>query len=287
QLVHVHIPMKAGLIARWLKKRYRIPYVVTEHWGIYNDVLPKRFAKRSGIFRHLTRTIFEGSACFISVSRFLAEQVHRQVVPIQAQVIPNVVNTELFFPGTVLPSRFRFIHVSNMVPLKNAEGILRAFSRTKASGVSADLVMVGPAGKALRQLADSLGLQEPELRFTGEIPYEAVAAEMRSANALVLFSEMENAPCVIAEALCCGLPVIATRVGGIPELIDDRKGLLIPSRDETALVGALAHVFEEYGSYDRGGMAQEAAAAFNFRTVGASMDAAYRSITGGSEAISP
>ena len=55
----------------------------------------------------------------------------------------------------------------------------------------------------------------------------ATPNEMQQAHSFVLNSNIENAPCVISEALCCGLPVIATRVGGVPEMVDKFNGILV------------------------------------------------------------
>ena len=54
-IVHVHIPMKAGLIALWLKRRYSIPFAVTEHWAIYNNAAPDTYPKRNFIFKYFSK----------------------------------------------------------------------------------------------------------------------------------------------------------------------------------------------------------------------------------------
>lgn len=277
-LVHVQVPMKAGILAIWLQRRYKISFLVTEHWGIYNEVAEDRFALRSKLFRHYTKQVFEKAASFISVSRFLAEGVNRLVLKKNYQVIPNVANTNLFFYMENNPVKFRFIHVSNMVPLKNAEGIVRAFAALYREDSNAELVMVGDTEPGIRNLAASMGLPGQEIQFRGEVPYEQVAKEMQHAGCLVLFSNIENSPCVIGEALCCGLPVIATDVGGIPELVDATNSLLVKAGDEQQLTAAMQKMMRDHQQYNRKEIAANAAARFSYETVGRQFDSAYDSL---------
>jgi glycosyltransferase involved in cell wall biosynthesis len=99
--------------------------------------------------------------------------------------------------------------------------------------------MVGDREPAICEFAAGIAAIPGSIEFTGEIAYEEVAKAMQQADCLLLFSHIENSPCVIGEALCCGLPVIASRVGGIPELIDEQNGILVPAADETALLNAM------------------------------------------------
>ena len=279
-LVHVQVPMKAGLQALWLKKKSGIPYLVTEHWGIYNEVVSDHYLRRSSFFRRTTKKIFSQAAGFTSVSRYLAEAVNRMVIKKDYTITRNVVDTRLFFPGYNKQPGFRFIHVSNMVPLKNAEGILSAFRLFLEKGNDAILIMIGDTDPAARQKAAGLNLPREKVQFRGEIPYEGVAAEMQEADCLVLFSDIENSPCVIGEALCCGLPVIATNTGGIPELVDKQNGILVEPRNEPALAAAMEDMLKHRGRYDREQVAREARNLFSYDTIGKQLDDLYSNLAG-------
>jgi glycosyltransferase involved in cell wall biosynthesis len=274
-LVHVQVPMKAGILAVWLKRKYRIPFIVTEHWGIYNDVEENNYASKNKVFRHYTKQVFEMASAFVSVSRFLAEGINRMVTKKNYLVIPNVADTGSFFFSDKKVSTFRFIHVSNMVPLKNAEGIIRAFAQLYQQNSVTELVMVGNRDESIAKYAASLGLPQSAIHFRGEIPYEQVAREMQQAHCLVLFSNIENSPCVIGEALCCGLPVIATNVGGIPELVDLSNSILIAPQQESELLQAMLQVREKYSQFNREAIANTAASRFSYDVVGKEIDAVY------------
>jgi glycosyltransferase involved in cell wall biosynthesis len=79
---------------------------------------------------------------------------------------------------------------------------------------------------------------------------------------------MENSPCVIGEALCCGLPVIATNVGGIPELVTPENSLLVPPQDDTALAAAFLAIYEKYKTFRHQEIADAAMSRFSMPVVG-------------------
>lgn len=283
-LIHVHIPVKAGIAAIWANRKYKIPFVVTEHWGIYNAVEVLNYNGRSIAFKHYTKKIIQKAKAFISVSKFLAEGVNRMVVKKAYQIIPNVVDTHLFYYNDKKDrstSIFRFIHVSNMVPLKNAEGILKAFHLLLQHNSRAELVLVGDTGTALKELAAETGIPEDRLSFRGEIAYELVAEEMQEAHCLVIFSYIENSPCVIGEALCCGLPIIATEVGGIPELLSAENSLLVKPGDIQGLLQAMLQMIEQQDAYGHKKIAELATNKFSYPVIGKKIDDVYLAVLKG------
>ena len=277
-LVHLHVPMKAGVLALWMKKNYKISYIVTEHCGIYNHIVEDKYASKSIAFKKYTKKIFERASKFISVSDYLAKGVNRQICKKDYVVIPNAVDTDLFYYKEKEASAFRFIHVSNMVPLKNAEGILRSFKNFIQQNINAELIMVGDIGPQIRDYAQTLSFPAGAIKFLGEIPYTQVAAEMQKADCLLLFSNIENSPCVIGEALCCGLPVITTNVGGIPELTSESNSLLIESKDEDALTQAMHEMVGGINNYNRKKIAENAISKFSYSVIGKQINTVYEEI---------
>ena len=277
-LVHLHVPMKAGVLALWMKKSYKISYIVTEHWGIYNHIVEDKYASKSVAFKKYTKKIFERASKFISVSDYLAKGINRQICKKDYVVIPNAVDTDLFYYKEKEASAFRFIHVSNMVPLKNAEGILRSFKNFIQQNINAELIMVGDIGPQIRDYAQTLSFPAGAIKFLGEIPYTQVAAEMQKADCLLLFSNIENSPCVIGESLCCGLPVITTNVGGIPELTSESNSLLIESKDEDALTQAMHEMVGGINNYNRKKIAENAISKFSYSVIGKQINTVYEEI---------
>ena len=277
-LVHVHIPYKAGLLGIWLKKRYKIPFIVSEHWGIYNKIVNDNYEKQNFFFKRIVSKTFHEANCWVSVSNYLSDGVKKMVFDGGFEIIPNTVDTGLFYFKLKDQGKFRFIHVSNMVTLKNAEGILRAFKSFCKNNSSAELVMVGDNRKDIREFAAKL-FSEGKVKFRGEIPYQQVAKEMQDSNCLILFSDIENSPCVIGEALCCGVPVIATNVGGIPELVNEENGLLVEPGDEEGLASVMEKMIEQYSSFDRKKITNAATAKFSYQKIGKEFDLLYQKET--------
>jgi glycosyltransferase involved in cell wall biosynthesis len=273
--VHVHIPWKVGLIALWIKRRYKVPFIVTEHWGIYNNVVKDNIETRPSIVKRLLKKIFSGSEIFISVSRYLAESINAIVIKKDAVIIPNVVDTSVFCFSGKENSVFRFIHVSNMVPLKNVSGILQAAKILKDSGQDFELIMIGNRSNQYVAEAKEMDLLNTHVFFKGEIKYEDVANEMKRANAFILFSDIENSPCVISEALCCGLPVIATEAGGIPELINRENGIMVQPGNISTLTEAMERMLQEYHFYLKKNFAEQARIKFNYQRIGKMFDEIY------------
>ena len=98
---------------------------------------------------------------------------------------------------------------------------------------------------------------------------------MKDSDFLVMFSRYENLPCVILEALCCGLPVISTDVGGISEIINNSNGILIESEDKTALSNALEYMLDHLTQYDRKHIADNATKKYNYKSVGQAINKIY------------
>jgi glycosyltransferase involved in cell wall biosynthesis len=280
-IVHVQVAMKAGLIALYLKWKYKIPYVLTEHWSGYYPQARDSLFKKSFLDRYLTRLILKHTARLLPVSEALGNQITQHWVRIPFKKIPNVVDTRFFFPSeTTLRTRFRFIHISSLLYPKNPEGIIRSFTELLNDGFEAELLLVGPLNPSLEALIKASGMTSGKIRSTGEISYEQVGVELRTASALILFSFYENMPCVILESLCSGVPVIATRVGGIPEVIGDENGILIGPGDERELLEAMKTMILQHDRFNLQKISRQATEQFSYDTVGKKILRVYDEVLG-------
>ena len=246
-LVHVHVLLRTGLFAWLLRALHGIPYVVTEHWTLY---LPPRAAGISGLRRTLTRAVVRRAAALHTVSHNLREALAALgAANGRTVVIPNVVDTELFYPAGGAPGPVEpvLLHVAAFnEAAKNLCGLLRAVARLRLQvhGLRLRIGGYGPDEAQVRAQAAELGLvADGTVTFLGKLTHDEVAAEMRLAACFVLFSNVENLPCVLIEAQASGLPAVATQVGGVAELLTDSAfGQLVPAGDEAALMEALQTV---------------------------------------------
>ena len=275
-LVHVHVPVKAGIIGLWLKRKLGIKLIVSEHWGIYNNHALDKYITRSWWFKRLVKKVLTNADTFITVSNNLGESINKMVVAKPFKVINNVVNTHLFYHTPFeISSTFWFIHVSMMNHPKNPKGIIDAFARVVKENKNCRLRMVGNANKQLIAYASSLGLNN-YIEFTGMLPKEEVANLMRQSHAFILFSNYENMPCVIAESLCCGVPVIATNVGGIPEVIDSSNGILVEPENTEGLAIKMRFMLDNSLQYDKRNIATVATNKYCYEIIGKQLLAIYQ-----------
>ncbi|HTL10021.1 MAG TPA: glycosyltransferase [Chitinophagaceae bacterium] len=273
--IHVHVPMKAGVLALWCKRKYGIPFIVTEHWCAYNLLNPDNFFKKGLLFRRLSKKVFESAAMVTTVCESNRKELLSLFSIRQSMVINNVINEQLFYPQASKGNPcFTFVHVSTLHPQKNIGGLLNGLHLLKAVRADWRCIIVGPYQPYMQQLAGELGLDN-QVIWTGELPYEQVATVVRGADCLVMFSKYENSPCTIIEALAAGLPVVSSNVGGIPELIDEANGLLVNSGDVMSLARAMGDMMQLTNQYDNDAIARAAAARFSYKTIGAKLSALY------------
>ncbi len=277
-MVHVHVAMKAGLFASRLKKKYGIPYVVTEHWSGYFRESKPNIYEMGWVYRRLTNKVLKNASLLLPVTENLAETITGNFVKLSYKVVPNVVDTRLFFYEPSQPEIFTFIHPSYMNYQKNPEGILEGCLILKKKGCRFRLYMIGARPAALISLAKEYGLLDEYVFFEKEIPYSTVARRMQQASALLLFSRYENLPCIILEALCCGLPVVSSRVGGVAEVIDSSNGLLVDKNSAEQLANAMEEMINNYRNYNRASIAGKASSKFSYNSVGEMISEVYHQL---------
>lgn len=266
-MVHVHVPMKAGILALWLKKKFGIPYIVSEHSSLYLPEAKDSFATRSYFFRHHTRNIFQQAVAVSNVSAAIGKVLQQMFGVKDVRIIPNVVDTDYFnYQPKPQQKVFRWLHVSTMLPLKQVDKIIEAFKLIAETRDDWELVLTGPVHKEYEKLVHQSGLQQ-KISFTGEMAYEAVAFQMQQADAFIMFSRHENFPCVIIEALCCGLPVVTSNVGGIAEAVNASNGVLVEAGNMVQLQEAIFSVMNNPTRFDKEKIARTASSAYCYTTI--------------------
>lgn len=139
-------------------------------------------------------------------------------------------------------SSLRLIAVGRLSPEKGQTGLLDALAMVRARGIAATLMLVGdgPEEASLREHARRIGM-EAHVNFVGRLDERATLSAIAAADILVLPSFMEGLPVVLMEAMALRVPVVATRVAGIPELVrQGESGLLFDPADWQGLADALA-----------------------------------------------
>jgi len=234
-LIHGHYAYPIGLAAVHLARRFGIPSVITLHGSDVNEE-PTR-SRMGG--RHFLRAVTSADHV-ICVSRALGERT-RQLAGISPEYMPLGINLRRFpcplsreqarsaleLPqGRPVVLYIGFLHSSKGVPVAQ-----EALAHPSLAGVTGVFVGDGPSGPALAA--------QDNCRWQKGVPNHLIPQYLAAADVLILPSFAEGLPTVLVEAGACGTPVIASDVGGIPELLRDDRGLLIPPGSAEALRAAI------------------------------------------------
>jgi len=226
-IVHLHELYPFGLFTFFIRK----PLIITEHWTGYHE---PQIKKTSFIQLFLSRLVTQRANFVSPVSLDLKKSMINAGLKGNYECVPNVVNTDLFFPQKNRKNKtFTILHVSNMFDShKNVSGILGAFSKLD---FDFKLQLLGKSSLKYKSLAKKLNIDD-KVDFIEHVPHKKVVNYMQNADVFVLFSNYENLPCVILESFACGTPVISTDVGGVSEFFPKEYGTLIPKGDQDRLI---------------------------------------------------
>jgi len=234
ELIHAHYAVPhaaAALLARAALGPQAPPLVLTLHGS---DV-PEHATE--GHMLLLRRLVREARAVTVPSAALAARAGARLFPELRASVIPNFVDTERFSPGPARTSGRVLFHASNFRPVKRPVDLVRIFARVR-SQIPATLVLAGdgPERPRVEEEARRLGVAE-HVRFAGTPP--DLLPLLRSADLFLLPSASESFGLAALEALACGVPVVGSRVGGLPEVVGEAGALFEAGAVEGMALAAL------------------------------------------------
>jgi N-acetyl-alpha-D-glucosaminyl L-malate synthase BshA len=260
-LLHVHYAIPhaiSALLARQMcaAQGRHLPFITTLHGtdvtlvGMDRSYLP------------ITRFGIEQSDGVTAISQYLRDKTLTDFSisrPIEA--IPNFVNCDVYVPmdeakraagrsAWAAPGEKVLFHLSNFRPVKRVTDCVQIFARV-AKEIAAHLVLVGdgPDRSQAEMLAATLGIQE-RVHFLGK--QDSVTELLPLADLMLMPSELESFGLAALEAMACRVPAIATRVGGVPELIEDGvTGCLLPVGDVDAMAQAAIRLLRDDAKLER------------------------------------
>lgn len=214
---------------------------------------------RDAISKRLTRTVVQHADRLLVVSADLGRLAVSQygARPERVQVIPNGCDAATFHIRDRAAARTVLdvdqeaeivLYVGRLVPEKGLRELLAAHERLATGRPLLELVLVGTGPMQDELHAHAAGHPGLQIRMTGALEPALVAQWMTAADLVTLPSYSEGHPNVLVEALACGRPVVATPVGGIPEVIDPTCGEMVQARDAAALAQGLEQVLS--GAWD-------------------------------------
>jgi glycosyltransferase involved in cell wall biosynthesis len=256
-VVHAHVYM-AAVLAAVPARAWRAPIVLSEHYsGFQLGTLGhrERLAARLGL---------RAAAIVCPPSDALRRALAPYAPGARFRTVPNPVDTTCFRPPWQRTPRGRLLFVGNLEEVKGVPELLDAFGRVRRAhpGVKLELIGGGSRRSDYEALAARLGLADA-VSFRGVVERNEVARSMRQAAALIAPSRTETFGTAVAEALACGLPVIGTHVGALPEMVHGSAGRLVRPSDPSALADAIDDVLRGAVSFDHAAVAAEARRRFS------------------------
>jgi glycosyltransferase involved in cell wall biosynthesis len=277
-LVHLNILIKAGLFAYYLKLRYGLNYVYSENWTGFLSSNPvfKPFTFQHAVYAFIANR----SKVLMPVTENLKNALIGHGIKGNYQIVGNVVDTDVFKPTLQADTnkKFRFIHISHAVDdHKNISGILRAVEKLTNIRNDFELTIISDGDlKPHITYAKKLEILDTHVSFEHTLPTTEIAHRLSQSDCLILFSNYENLPCVIPEAMACGVPIISTNVGGIAEHITNETGILISPRNDNELVMAMRKMMDHYNNYSSQKLRAYAVKHFSYDMIGEAFHSAYK-----------
>ena len=260
-LVHAHFATEPAAVAAELASTMGIPHTFTSHGHDLYRRAPEDFAARAARASAVI-TVSEANA------RWIADRFG--VPRSRVHVIPCGVDTTRFVPNGAAAVPALIVCVARLAPVKNIGLLLETCAVLRDRGVDFQAAIVGE-GRMRQELESTitrLGL-ERHVRLAGATTQEGVLSYLRRATVAVLTSDSEGLPVSLMEAGACGVPAVATAVGGVPELVEDGvTGLLAAPGDSRSVAAALERVIGDRALAMRLGAAARERVARQFSLAG-------------------
>ena len=281
-LIHVHSSTWGAYAASLIKAKHHIPYVVTEHRGMYSCLcqMARDFFKRE--YEYYLREGLSNADYLIPVGDLLIPKIREYLtrdVPIR--VVSNIVDTDFFVPEKSIPTPhrpFRWISVNGFYDVKGYDILLPAFDHLCDKGADVTLTLVGEnfGQRKFQELLFKCSHQD-RIRFTGELDRGGVRHELQNADAFVMSSRVEAQPVAILEALSCGLPVAGTEVIP-PYTLPEHLGVRVPVERADLLSAAMEHIMNHYANYSSENAHSHAVTIANKNTVSMQLIDIYQAV---------
>jgi glycosyltransferase involved in cell wall biosynthesis len=240
-LLHGHFYANARPLPT-VSRRLDLPYVVTEHSSALTQQSPDQTVSNVG--RRIAGRVYAHAEYVLVVSRALLESIEGLGLRGRFVIVNNPVDTSAFGLAVgYTGGPFRVVCTARLDPVKRLDVLLHAAALLFARGVDLQMTIFGDGSEreTLVSIARDLGLIHRVL-FAGLRPRHEIFEALAQAHAFSLVSSIETQSLGIIEALCTGLPVIATAVGGIPEIVGAADGILVAPGDASAVADALEAV---------------------------------------------
>lgn len=269
-LIHAQFAFESGNAGVAIKKKYKIPLVVTEH---SSAIMQKS--------RHLDamNDVYSLADQIISVSEYLKKMIFEKFNR-ESIVISNVLDEDKFSVLNVKKNeKFTFLTVSRLIEWKCIDKIIMACKSLVEKEYDFKLVIIGNGDQIdnLKNLVVDNNLTE-YVCFLGNIVNDKLPVYYNQSHCFVLPSKGETFGMVFAESIACGVPVIATKCGAPESFINNDNGIVIEENDVAHLSEAMIMIYEHISDYDSKYMSKEIVKNFGKNSICRQIVDVYNSI---------
>lgn len=274
-LIHSHFTNPSYICSETANDN-NIPFFITEHSSLIGG------GTASAYQMELAKKAYARATVLLAVSRPLAdkmEELSGRKVMVVSNVLDSVFLSEIgqgFESNARADFGFRYITCSNLIYNKGHDILIESFARLADAGSQLTIIGSGPEEDALKSLVQKYHLDD-RVHFEGYCPRERIRDLYAQSDCFVLASRFETFGLVYAEAMACGLPVIATFCGGPEDFVTADNGILVPVDDVEGLTNAMAQLCENMANYDRYAIHQSALSRFSPEALAKELTRIYES----------
>lgn len=244
--IQAYFALPAGWVAWVISKIYGVPYAVYFGGSDIPGANPSRYKNVYPLITPMLRTIWRSARFRTVCSKELVRLGNKVDLNSEFLCIPNGVETGRFKPIN-RPSnpKVKILFIGRLIPRKGFQRVVQALPRVRELAkipFEIEVVGTGSHRQELDEVADKLGVADL-IHYVGSVPYDQLEKSYQYADIFVLTSLSEGMPSVILEAMGCGLPIVASDVGGNNEIVHEgQNGFLISGDDVETIAQRLAEL---------------------------------------------
>lgn len=275
-VIQINIIFPVGIFAEKIARKNKIPYVISENWTGYH---PEDGSYRGVIKTRVTKKVVKNATIIVPVTQHLERSMRQHKLAGRYMYVPNVVDTDLFsLSPRENENETVFLHISSFnEEQKNPFSFIEAFEKINFEFPNTKLIMGGDGKNisALKTLAEKLNTTKEKIVFHFTPLGKELVKLYHASDVFLLNSNYENLPVVILEALCCGLPVISSDVGGTYEYVDERTGIIFKQPSAENLYKAMKEFLQKKNFWDKNKIRNYAVSEFSYAVISKKFDEVY------------
>jgi glycosyltransferase involved in cell wall biosynthesis len=279
QIIHANVHWRAGYSALQLSKKYKIPFVLSEHSAYFNTNYYSRISVNAYSFlkKIIVKNILRKAAMVLPVSNYLAYWIKKFEPATNTNAVSNVVDeTQFCFMPPTKTEPFVFLHASMGWPEKNIDIMIDAVRILSLQQLNFELHLYTPITTVLKTAIQSYQLHA-YIKLRGTIAHSEMPNAIKNSHATILYSSMETQGCILLESLCCGRPIIAGSAPVFTETVSATNGYKNSYNSPENLMQLMHSMITNYETFDQVQISKDAIAKYGMVAIAAAFDNVYQS----------